>query len=78
MTPEDFREILANRLNELWSFRNEVDRPEKLYRYTSLAGLGGILGSRQIWINDIGSVRNDPRDGLYYATVFRITQEEMI
>jgi hypothetical protein len=69
MTPEDFRKNLANRLNELWNPHNEVDRPNKLYHYTSLAGLRGILASRQIWITDIGSLRNDPRDGLYYATV---------
>jgi hypothetical protein len=46
-----------------------IYQPDKLYHYTSLAGLQGILASRQIWINDIGSLRNDPSDGRYYATV---------
>jgi hypothetical protein len=69
MTPEEFRTKLDARLNELWNPHNDVDQPDKLYHYTSLTGLQGILASRQIWINDIGSLRNDPSDGRYYATV---------
>ncbi len=43
--------------------------PSHLYHYSSMAGVRGILESRELWLSDIRSM-NDPRDGTYWSEVF--------
>ena len=43
--------------------------PLHLYHYSKLAGIRGILNSRELWLSDIRSMK-DPRDGTYWSEVF--------
>lgn len=54
---------------ELWEVPNRIE-PLKLYHYSSMAGIRGILSHKELWLSDILHM-NDQRDGRYWIDVFR-------
>lgn len=71
MTQHEVKARLHEFQNELWHDYMEVNRPTKVYHYTDLTGLEGILNSRELWLSDVRYLRNDPTDGRYWEGVIR-------
>src|SRR5260370_6778685 len=71
MTQNEVKVRLHEYQNELWHDYMEVNRPSKLYHYTDVTGLEGILSSRELWLSDVRHLRNDPTDGRYWEQVIR-------
>jgi hypothetical protein len=71
MTQNEVKIRLHEYQNELWHDYMEINRPTKLYHYTDLTGLEGILRSRELWLSDVRHLRNDPTDGRYWEHVIR-------
>lgn len=55
---------------ELWA-SYDADQPQRLYHYSRMEGIQGILTSGEIWLRDVRRMEKDPIDGLYGLDVFR-------
>jgi hypothetical protein len=66
---EVWRSDLQKFAAELWK-DHDSDYPSKLYHYSGMQGIRGILSSREVWSSDVLSM-TDTTDGRYWLDIFR-------
>jgi Protein of unknown function (DUF2971) len=66
---EFWRSRLQDFQTQLWA-DYDSRTPAKMYHYSSMRGICGILSSREVWASNVRSMK-DPLDGLYWLQLFR-------
>ena len=74
---KDLKKPLCEALDSIWADLDVVC-PVKLYHYTTLEGLDGILRNKQLWVSDIARMDDDQETTYARKRLWEVAQKSSI